>query len=158
MSHVRINGLAFRFSNVYWNLTAAPYWVSHESIDVQPGCVRLLGSGTDIAVTHCIFEHVHKGVRLKATGRHDAIDQVVVEDNVFSDADSGGVEIADSSTYGDVAPPMGRLYDVRVLRNKFDHIGLRPDLFSQGEAVEIDYAQTAEVAGNFCRSDLRPGD
>ena len=45
---------------------------------------------------------------------------------------------------------MGRLYDVRVMRNKFDHIGIRPDLFSQGEALEIEYAQTAEVAGNFC--------
>ena len=68
---------------------------------------------------------------------------------MFSDADSGGVELADSTTYGDVAPPMGRLYDVRVLRNKFDHIGLRPDLFGQGTALEVEYAQTAEVAGNM---------
>ncbi len=149
MSHVRISGLTFRFANVYWNLTAAPYWVSHESIDVQPGCVRLLGSGTNIVVSHCVFEHVHKGVRLKAMGRQDAIDHVVVEDNVFSDADSGGVELADSTTYGDVDPPMGRLYDVRVRRNRFDHIGLRPDLFSQGVALAVDYAETAEVAGNF---------
>ncbi len=149
MSHVRVRGLTFRFANVYWNLVAAPYWVSHESIDVQPGCVRLLGSGTDLEVSHCTFEHVHKGVRLKAMGREDAIDQVVVEDNVFSDTDSGGVELADSTTYGDVAPPMGRLYDVRVLRNKFDHIGLRPDLFGQGVALAVDYAQTAQVAGNM---------
>jgi len=69
MSHVRVRGLAFRFANVYWNLVAAPYWVSHESLDVQPACVRLLGSGTDIEVSHCTFEHVHKGVRLKAMGR-----------------------------------------------------------------------------------------
>ena len=149
MSHVHIRGLTFRFTNIYWNLTAAPYWVSHESIDVEPGCVRLLGSGTDIEVTHCTFEHVHKGVRLKAMGRQDAIDQVVVEDNVFSDADSGGVELADSTTYGDVDPPMGRLYDVRVMRNKFDHIGIRPDLFGQGGALVVEYAQTAEVAGNI---------
>ena len=149
MSRVRIRGLTFRFANVYWNPIAAPYWVSHESLDVQPGCVRLLGSGTDIEVSHCAFEHVHKGVRLKAMGREDAIDRVVVEDNVFSDADSGGVELADSTTYGDVAPPMGRLYDVRVLRNKFDHVGLRPDLFGQGTALEVEYAQTAEVAGNM---------
>jgi hypothetical protein len=149
MSHVRISGLTFRFTNTYWNLTAAPYWVSRESVDAEPGCVRLLGSGTDIAVTHCTFEHIHKGVRLKAVGRQDAIDQVVVNDNVFSDADSGGVELADSSTYGDVAPPMGRLYDVRVMRNRFDHIGLRPDLFGQGGALVVNYAQTAEVAGNI---------
>jgi hypothetical protein len=149
MSHVHVRGLTFRFANVFWNLVAAPFWVSRESIDVQPGCVRLLGSGTNIVVSHCTFEHVHKGLRLKAMGREDAIDRVVVEDNMFSDCDSGGVELADSTTYGDVAPPMGRLYDVRVMRNKFDHIGLRPDLFSQGIAVAVDYAETAEVAGNI---------
>jgi hypothetical protein len=149
MSHVQVRGLTFRFPNIYWNLIAAPYWVSHESIDVEPGCVRLLGSGTNIVVTHCTFEHVHKGVRVKAVGRQDAIDQVVVEDNVFSDADSGGVELGDSTTYGDVEPPMGRLYDVRVMRNKFDHVGFRPDLFGQGPALVVDYAQTVEVAGNI---------
>ena len=149
MSHVHISGLTFRFTNVYWNLTAAPYWVSHESIDVEPGCVRLLGSGTDIAVTHCTLEHVHRGVRLKAAGREDAIDQVVVADNVFSDADAGGVELSDGTVYADVTGPMGRLYDVRVMRNKFDHIGIRPDLFGQGGALVVQYAQTAEVAGNI---------
>jgi len=149
ISHVQVRGLTFRFANVYWNLVAAPYWVSHESLDVQPGCVRLLGSGTDLEVSHCLFEHVHKGVRFKAMGREDAIDRVTIADNVFSDTDSGGVELGDSTTYGDVAGPMGRLYDVRVLRNRFDHIGLRPDLFGQGVALLVDYAQTAEVAGNF---------
>ena len=148
MSHVQIRGLTFRFPNVYWNLTAAPYWVSHESVDVQPGCVRLLGSGTDLAVTHCAFEHVHMGVRFKAVGPRDAIDRVLVSDNVFSDADSGGVELSDFTNYGDVDGPMGRLYDVRVLRNRFDHIGLRPDLFGQGVALSVRYAETAEVAGN----------
>ncbi len=149
MSHVHIRGLTFRFPNVYWDLLAAPYWVSHETIDVEPACIRLLGSGADIEVANCVFEHVHKGVRLKAMGAHDAIDKVVIEDNVFSDADSGGVQLSDGSHYGMVLPPMGRLYDVRVLRNKFDHIGLRPDLFGQGETLEIDYAETAEVAGNM---------
>jgi Concanavalin A-like lectin/glucanases superfamily len=149
MSHVHIRGLTFRFPNVYWDLLAAPYWVSHESIDVEPACIRVLGSGTDIQVANCTFEHIHKGIRLKARGPHDAIDKVVVEDNVFSDADSGGVQLSDGSHYGMVFPPMGRLYDVRVLRNKFDHVGLRPDLFGQGETLEIDYAQTAEIAGNM---------
>ena len=157
MSHVHVRGLTFRFANVYWNLIAAPYWVSHESIDVQPGCVRLLGSGTDIEVSHCTFEHVHKGVRLKAMGRQDAIDQVVVEDNVFSDADSGGVELADSTTYGDVAPPMGRLYDVRVMRNKFDHIGLRPDLFGQGGGAGGGLRPDGGSGGEHVRAGLRPG-
>ncbi|MHB1035713.1 MAG: LamG domain-containing protein [Pirellulales bacterium] len=149
MSHVRIRGLTFRFTNMYWNLTAAPYWVSHESLDVEPGCVRLLGSGTDIEVAHCTFEHVHRGVRVKAMGKEDAIDRVVVNDNVFSEADAGGVELADGTVYGDVDGPIGRLYDVCVMRNRFDHIGIRPDLFGQGGALVVEYAQTAEVAGNL---------
>jgi len=149
MSHVQVSGLTFRFTNIYWNLIAAPYWVSRENIDVEPGCVRLLGSGTDIQVTNCTFEHVHRGVRMKAMGKQDAIDRVVVSDNVFSDADAGGVELADGTIYADLDGPMGRLYDVRVMRNRFDHIGIRPDLFGQGEALKIEYAQTAEVAGNI---------
>ena len=149
MSHIQVRGLAFRFANVYWNITAEPYWVSHESIDVQPACIRLLGSGSDLEVSHCLFEHIHKGIRFQAVGPDDAIDRVLIADNEFSDDDSGGVELSDGSTYGAVAPPIGRLYDVRVLRNRFDHIGLRPDLFGEGVALSIDYAETAEVAGNM---------
>jgi hypothetical protein len=149
MSHVQVSGLTFRFTNIYWNLIAAPHWVSRENIDVEPGCVRLLGSGTDIQVTNCIFEHVHRGVRMKAMGKQDVIDKVVVSDNVFSDADVGGVELADGTIYADLDGPMGRLYDVRVMRNRFDHIGIRPDLFGQGGALVVTYAQTAEVAGNI---------
>ena len=149
MSHVQVRGLTFRFSNVYWNLIAAPYWVSRESIDVEPGCIRLLGSGHDIEVSHCRFEHIHKGVRIKAVGRQDTIDRVIVNDNEFYEADSGGIELADSTTYGDIDPPMGRLGDVRVMRNKFDQIGLRPDLFGQGTALMVKYAQTVEIAGNI---------
>jgi hypothetical protein len=149
MSHVHVRGLTFRFTNTYWNLTAAPYWVSRENIDVEPGCVRLLGSGTDLQVRHCTFAHVHRGVRLKAMGPQDVIDGVVVEDNLFFEADYGGVELADGTVYADLTGPMGRLYDVRVRRNKFEHIGLRPDLFGQGGALVIQYAQTAELAGNM---------
>jgi len=149
MSHVRISGLTFRFTNVHWNLTAAPYWVSHESVDVEPGCVRLLGSGTDIAVTHCAFEHVHRGVRLKAEGVQDVIDRVMINDNVFTHNDHGGVDLEDGTVYNTLEPPMGRLYDVRVMRNKFEHIGIRPDLFGQGGALVVQYARTVELAGNM---------
>ena len=148
MSHVQIKGLTFRFTNVYWNLTAAPYWVSQESLDVEPGCVRLLGSGTDLAVTNCVFEHVHRGVRMKAEGDQDVIDRVVVDDNVFVHADAGGVELTDGTDYADIEPPVGRLHDVRVRRNRFEDVGMRPDLFGQGGALTVKYARTVELAGN----------
>ncbi|MCX8108082.1 MAG: hypothetical protein N3G20_04690, partial [Verrucomicrobiae bacterium] len=94
-------------------------------------------------------EHVHKGIRFKAVGAEDAIDDVAIEDNVFSDADSGGVELADGTIYSRTEGPMGRLYGVRVMRNRFDHIGMRPDLFGQGTALSVCYAETAEIAGNI---------
>ena len=157
MSYVRIHGLTFRFANVYWNPVAAPYWVSQESIDVEPGCVRLLGSGQDIEVTNCVFEHVHRGVRMKAMGTQDVIDKVVVSDNVFADNDYGAVELADGTVYNTLEDPMGRLHDVRVTRNRFERIGIRPDLFGQGGALVIHYARTVEVAGNmFHRVCTRP--
>lgn len=148
MSHVHISGLTFRFTNVYWSLTASPWWVSHESRDVEPGCVRLLGSGRDIRVSNCRFEHVHKGVLLKAEGGHDAIDDVVITDNVFHCTDHGAIEVAHGPHWGVVLPPMGRLYGVRIMRNKLEHIGLRPSRFGQGQAMTVSYPETLEVAGN----------
>ncbi len=145
MSHVHVSGLTFRFTNVYWDLTALP----PADRDVDPGCVRLLGSGSDIRVTHCRFEHVHKPIRLKAVGRQDAIGDVVVADNEFLYADHGATEIADSSEWGDVLPPMGRLYDVKVMRNRCLEIGHRPTRYGQGHAMEVGYAETLEVAGNI---------
>ncbi len=148
MNHVCISGLTFEFTNVIWNMLAAPYWVSHENIDVEPGCVRLLGSGTDIAVTNCTFLHVHRGVRMVAMGEEDVIDNVVVDDNVFSNDDAGGIDLSDSTTYAKLLPT-GRLLGVSVMRNTFDHVGFRPDLFGQGTSLQITYPETAEVAGNI---------
>ena len=148
MSHVHIRGLTFRFTNVFWDLTAIPAWLREANKDVDAGCVRVLGSGKNIRVSHCRFEHVHRGVRLKAVGKHDALDDIAVCDNVFHHTDYGAVEIADGANYGDVHPPIGRLYDVRVMRNRFEHVGLRPSRFGQGQAMTVSYAETLEVAGN----------
>jgi len=148
MSHVRIAGLTFRFTNVFWDLTAIPAWLKEANKDVDAGCVRVLGSGRDICVANCRFEHVHRGVRMKAVGKQDALDGIVVRDNVFRHTDYGAVEIADGANYGDVHPPIGRLYDVRVMRNRFEYVGLRPSRFGQGQCLTLSYPETAEVAGN----------
>jgi hypothetical protein len=147
--HLHVNGLTFRFTNVYWDLTATPGWLTPAHKDVDAACVRVLGSGQDIRVSHCRFEHVHRAIRLKAAGRRDALDGVMVSDNVFRHTDHGAVEIAEGSHYGMVSPPIGRLYDVRVLRNKFEHIGLRPSRFGQGQALTVSFPETLEVAGNI---------
>ena len=57
MSHVYIRGLTFRFSNVYWNLTAAPYWVSQESIDAEPGLRVIDAQGRAVVADGRAFDH-----------------------------------------------------------------------------------------------------
>ena len=145
MSHIDISGLTFRFTNVYWSLDAGP-WVGD---DVDPACIRLLGSGTDIRVANCVFEHVNLPIRMKAVGKDDVIDRVTVCDNVFRFTHHGAISIADGAEYGVKEPPLGRLYDVKVLRNNAFQIGMRPNRFGQGHALEVSYAQTMEVAGNI---------
>jgi hypothetical protein len=145
MSHVHISGLSFRFTNVFWSLSAGP-WVGK---DVDPACVRLLGSGTDIQVSNCRFENINMAVRFKATGDSDAIDGVVVSDNDISYTDHGAITVEDGLVWGRVDPPAGRLYDVKVLRNRLRQIGMRPNRFGQGHALCVWYAETLEVAGNI---------
>jgi hypothetical protein len=143
MNHVHMTGLAFRFTNVFWDLDAPPM----RHVDVDPACVRLLGSGTDVQVSNCKFEHVHLPIRIKAVGDEAAVDQIVIRDNVFQFTDHGAVSLADGGAWG-TEDPRGRLYDARVLRNRMFQIGRRPSRFGQGHAIEIDCAETLEVAGN----------
>ena len=149
MSHVHVSGLTFRFTNVIWKLTERPFWVSGATRDVEPGCVWMLGTGRDIRVTNCRFEHVHKPMMLKAVGSTDEIDDVVVSDNEMLHTDHCAIEIAEGTHWGMVVPPMGRLRGVRVMRNRLEHIGKRPSRFGQGQAMDINYPETLEVAGNF---------
>lgn len=144
MDHVHVTGLTFRFTNVYWGLTAGP-WVSK---DVDPACIRLLGPGRDIRVANCLFEHVHLPVRMKAIGKGDVIDQVVLSDNDVRVTDHGAFNVEEGSAWGEVVPKTGLLHDVKVLRNRLRQIGLRPNRFGQGFAINILCPRTLEVAGN----------
>ena len=144
MSHVHITGLAFRFTNVYWALDASRM----ENEDVTPACVRLLGSGKDLVVANCLFEHIHMAVRMMAIGDEDAIDGVVVRDNTIQYTDHGAVLMQDSGQWG-MEYPNGRLYDVKILRNKLFEVGRRPNRFGQGPAIDLICPQTVEIAGNI---------
>ncbi len=142
--HLHISGLTFRFTNVFWDLDAPPI----RDKDVDPACIRLLGSGRDIVIANCRFEHVHMPVRMKATGDSDVIDQIVIRDNVVRYTDHGAFWLADGGAWG-MDYPQGRLYDVKILRNALEQIGRRPSRYGHGHAIEIDCAETAEIAGNI---------
>jgi hypothetical protein len=55
LNHVHISGLVFRFSNVHWDFND-PGW-AHP--DIKGAVVRLNGTGDDIRVHNCTFEHVN---------------------------------------------------------------------------------------------------
>jgi len=146
MNHVHITGLTFRFTNAYWRLDGVPY---ADGTDLDPACIRLLGSGQDIRVANCVFEHVNTGVRMKAIGRGDAIDRVVISDNEVRFTDRGGFIVEDGSAWGEVLRASGVLHDVKVLRNSLRQIGLRPTRFGSGPAISVTNAETLEIAGNI---------
>lgn len=145
MSHVHVSGLTFRFTNSFWDLTAR--FFVHKEVDAA--CVRLLGSGEDVRISHCRFEHVNKAVRIKAAGDADHLDHIGVTDNVMAETDHGAIDVADSSRWGKAAPPFGTLGRVEVLRNSLRRIGLRPIRSGHGHAIVVNFPETAEIAGNM---------
>lgn len=143
--HVRIENLMFRCTNVFWDLTARGF----VDRDVEAAAVRLLGSGDDVRIAHCRFEHVNKAVRLKAIEDSDTLDRIVVADNDIRFTDHGAIEIEDSSRWAKTDPPFGELRDVRVLRNRLFEIGHRPFRSDSAHALVVRFPETLEVAGNI---------
>ncbi|MFP4053296.1 MAG: LamG domain-containing protein [Phycisphaerae bacterium] len=141
--HVHFNGLAFRWTNV-----GTPHMRSFtEWRDFS--CIRLVGSGKDIRVTHCSFRHVHRAVKFKAVGGQDVLDDVLLADNDIADTRWGAIEIADGGKWRLRQPPRGKLGNVRVLRNRLRRIGFRPPRGEHGHAVTVSFPETAEIAGNI---------
>ncbi len=149
MSHVYISRLTFRFTNVYWNLTAISYPDFSRRYELDPACIRLLGTGKDIRISNCLFEHVHLPVFFKAIHKGKHIDKVVVCDNEVNYTDHGGFYIEGGELWGHALVRGGFLYDVKVLRNKLFKIGMRPNRYGQGVAISVTSAETMEIAGNI---------
>ncbi len=142
--HLRIEGLTFRFTNVFWDLTARGF--VHR--DVEGAAVRLLGAGENVRIAHCRFEHVNKAIRLKAIADTDTLDRVEIADNDIRFTDHGAIEIEDSSRWAKKDPPFGELGAVAVLRNRLVEIGHRPFRSDSAHAMVIRFPETLEVAGN----------
>lgn len=144
LRHVRIQGLSFRFGNVFWDLTARQF--VHR--DVQSAAIRLLGTGHDVRIEHCRFEHVAKAIRLKAEADTDSLDGLVVADNDIRFTDHGAIELEGSGRWGKKDPPFAFFGDLKVLRNRLFEIGHRPFRSDSAHALHIGFPQTLEVAGN----------
>jgi hypothetical protein len=143
MSHVDISGLSFRFGNIFWDLASRPF-----GGDVETAGVRLVGSGTDIAVRNCRFEYMAKGIRLKAPGKDARIDNVRILDNEISFTDHGAIEVLDGTGWAQKDKPAS-LGTVQILRNSLHEIGFRPYRPNGTHALHVNNPERAEIAGNF---------
>jgi hypothetical protein len=160
VEHLDISGLTFRFTPSMWDLTAAPWdfrtapWGLRP--EMHPGCVRVWGSGKDIRIANCLFEHVFFPIRIRALLDGQRVDDVRIEDNEFRYTDNGILSVEDGSAWG-YAKLRGRLGDVRIYRNHSFETGTRPARYSTGTGITVDGARTVEIAGNVIERSYAQG-
>ncbi|MBN1673968.1 MAG: hypothetical protein JXR37_23160 [Kiritimatiellae bacterium] len=152
VKHLHVTGLTFRFTTPGWDITASSWdfstapWGFRD--DMHPGGVRVWGEGTDIRVANCLFEHVVAPIRIRAIRKGQRVDAVRIEDNVIRYTEYGGIAVANGSAWG-YASRHGLLGDVRIYRNRAFMTGLRARRFGNGTCIDVEYPDTAEIAGNF---------
>ncbi len=150
--YITVSGLSFLFTNVAWDLTEIPWQYSKQfrlKKYLYPACIRVWGNGEHITVANCGFRHVNNGVLMKAVHPGDRIDHVVVRDCDFRETDHNGITIEEGLLWGDTLPNRGgHLLDVKILRNHLYRTGLRSPRIGAGDAINVDNAETLEVAGN----------
>jgi hypothetical protein len=160
VEHVHITGLTFRFTTPAWDISTAPWDYSTIPFglrrDMHPGCVRVWGSGMDIRIANCRFEHVFFPIRIRSLVAGQLVEGVRIEDNEFRFTDEGILSVSDGSGWG-YAQLRGRLGDVRIYRNHSLETGRRPKLFGTGTGVEVSGAITAEIAGNVIERSYAQG-
>ncbi|MEO8351132.1 MAG: hypothetical protein ABI680_05335, partial [Chthoniobacteraceae bacterium] len=160
VEHLHITGLTFRFTTPTWSLTT-PTWDFSTTpwglrSDTHPGCVRVWGSGRDIRIANCLFEHVFFPIRIRSLVAGQRVDDVRIEDNDFRYTDAGILSVSDGSDWG-YAQLRGRLGDVRIYRNHSLETGRRPSLFGTGTGMDVSGARTVEIAGNVIERSYAQG-
>jgi len=140
MSHVRISGLTFRFTNTNWDLTQV--WTANK--DVDNAAIRVLGSAEDIQISNCHFEHIAgDAVLIGGAATASRLDGIVVANNDIQYIDHAAVEI------GVVHKVNCAIGDVKVLRNHIFMAGMRPSRWSGDFTIFINFPETMEIAGNI---------
>ncbi len=135
-----VSGLEFRFTNVLWDLDT----VQFVTPEVHVGAIRLRGSAKSLEVRNCAFRHVHMGLRAEANAGK-TIDRVVFNDNQVEFADQGGCLISNKSR---MVEELGLVLDARVMRNRIHHVGFRNARGRYSSGLQVECANTAEIAGN----------
>ena len=143
VEHFSVSGLSFQFTNTWWHLDASPFGGK----EVDPACIRLIGSGNNIEINHNEFKYVNMPVLLTAKGDQAVLDNVSIRDNAMTHTDHGGITVREYSAWQDPYPKAD-VRGVEILRNKLDHIGMRPTYWGQGHAISMGHVVTGHIAGN----------
>ena len=138
-SHLRVAGLAFRYTNAGWD-------VNH---DGTGPAISLKGPFSDIEVANCTFADLGAAVQANVAGEQGMIDGLTVRDSDILRTDERAIGIGGGDGWGMADGPFAYVDRVSVLRNRAAWIGMRPNRFGQGHAIDISSVRNLEVAGNI---------
>ncbi len=138
--NTEINGLTFRFSNIYWPLHYRDFT---DYPLVQSAAIHFEGTGTGLTVRNCVFEYCGTAIRFRAPYLSTSMDNIAVLDNDIRYADHGAIAVQN----GPGRP--GLLGRVQVLRNRIRDVGLRAFRVNGHHTLHVQFADTVEIAGNI---------
>jgi hypothetical protein len=145
MHHLEISGLVFQAGNTHWDLTAR----SFVDPEVESAGIRLLGSGSDIRIANCRFEHLTGGVRLRAPKDDQTLKNATISDCDFADLDRFGIFVGNSSRWGKAEGPFSHVEEISILRNRLTRIGLRGGRDCHGHVIVTEFPASQHIAGNI---------
>ncbi len=150
LQNIEISNLCFRFNNRAWDYTLS--WFFGKEVD--PAAIRIQGTARNITVKNCTFEHVFTAFEADAVSTLNRIERLRLLDNDVHEIDNKGflVKVGNNP---DGAGPFGT--DVKILRNRFAHIGMRTERTSNGATIDVHFPQTVEIAGNMIDRVTGPG-
>jgi hypothetical protein len=150
LQNIEISNLGFRFNNRAWDYTLS--WFFGKEVD--PAAIRIQGTARNVTVKNCTFEYVFTAFEADANQTRNRIERLRLQDNDVKQIDNKGF-IVKVGKNPDGAGPFGT--DVKILRNRFAHIGMRTERTSNGATIDVHYPQTMEIAGNVIDRVTGPG-
>ncbi len=160
-ANIEISGLRFSFNDVGDPGTGWP------PATQAPAAIRVAGNCRNIRVSHCRFLHVmsvltaYPRMNEKYTQiylrdllpwREDLVENISITDCDIAYVDRPAIQFRTGRMLGRIEwPPVGKLGNVAVLRNRLHHVSNRPgdNMYSAIPAISVLFPREAEIAGNI---------
>lgn len=150
--HIEIGGLTFTGGNVD-DLRKAP---DVEDYTATPStssqcAIRLRGNCQDIDLHHLrVLDSAGTAIGNLIVDAADVVRGITIRDSEFERLDTTAVDLNRGLTYRRVeAHPKGSLTEIRILRNRFQNIGLRSNSSGSGNGVNLNGIEVCDIAGNL---------